>query len=107
MVDNVISDLFGFGVERHNRLFENTSLLFNVGFFFVHLSGFALGLSDRVLEHHELFIESSGLVLNVHGSLIKEVLVGLHLLKHSRKVFRDLLLLLGFVSDTRDFRLNL
>jgi hypothetical protein len=102
VVNDVISDFFGLGMEGHDRFLENVLLLLDISLLQVHLLGLILRLGDGVLEHHELFSESFGLIFYVLRSLIQEVLIGLHFLEHPGKILRDLLLFLGFIAHTRD-----
>ena len=81
MVDDVVSDFLGFGVERHDGLLEDVHLFFDVDLLFLHLIGLILGLRDGALEHHVLFVESFALVLDLLHSLLQEFFVGLHLLE--------------------------
>ena len=107
MVDNIISDFLSLGVERHDGLLKDVHLLFDVGFFDVHSAGFILGLSDGVLEHHELLVESLSFILNFELSLFQKIFVILHFLELGVKFFRVFLFFLGFISDSGNFRFNL
>lgn len=64
MVDDIISDLLGLGVERHDGLLKNIHFLLNVGFLSVHPGGFRLCTLDRGLEHHELLVESLSFIFD-------------------------------------------
>ena len=46
MVDDVISDLLGFGVEGHDRLLQHLHFLLNVSLLGVHSCGFTFGALD-------------------------------------------------------------
>jgi hypothetical protein len=107
MVDDIISDFLSLGVERHDGLLKDVHLLFDVGLLGVHSGGFILGLSDGVLEHHELLVESLSLILDFELSLFQEIFVTLHFLELGGKFFRVFLFFLGFISDTGNFRFNL
>ena len=54
-----------------------------------------------------LLVKSSSLILNIGLSLVKELVVSLHLGQLLREFLVGVLLTLGLVLDTSDFRLNL
>ena len=107
VVDDVISNFFGFGVKGHDGLLEDVHLFFNISLFDIHSLRFVLGLSDRVLKHHELLVESLSLIFDLELSLLKEILITFHFLELGIQFFRDFLLFLGLISDSRNFRFNL
>jgi len=107
MVDDVISNFLCLSVKRHDRFLKNISLFFDTFLLTIHLTLFILSLGNGILEHNELLIKSLSLIVDIHLYFLQKIFVVLHLLKHIGEILNCLELFSGFISDTRDLRLNL
>ena len=107
MVDNIVSDGFGLGVELHDGLLEDVLLVEHVLLLGVHPRALSLSLRQRILKHDLLLIQSLLLSHVFCHTFLQELTLLFVLVQLVMEIFWDFLLLSGLISDTTDLRFNL
>jgi hypothetical protein len=107
MVNDVVANVLGLGVQLHNRLFQDRHLFVHTRLLCVHALGLGLGLCKGVLEHHELLVEALLFSFYFVLLLLKEFVFALAHTQLVVKAVGCLLLFASLVSHAGNFRLDL
>ena len=107
MVEYVVSDVLGLGVQLHDRFLQHLHLFVHVGLLDVHARRLSLRGVERGLQHDVLLVQALLLVFDVFAALLQELLLRLALLQLVMQFLGSLLLLPGFIAHAGDFTLDL